>query len=51
MFLGDGMSIPTIKAARVYLGQLNGRAGEETPLAFEKFPYVGLSKVINYMLK
>lgn len=38
MFLGDGMSIPTLTAARVYLG------GEEQQLSFEKFPYVGLSK-------
>ncbi|KAJ8936806.1 hypothetical protein NQ318_003051 [Aromia moschata] len=38
LFLGDGMSIPTIAAARVYMG------GEEKQLAFEKFPYTGLSK-------
>lgn len=44
-FLGDGMSIPTITAARIYLGQLRGRRGEESKLSFEKFPYMGLSKV------
>nr|XP_971418.1 PREDICTED: membrane-bound alkaline phosphatase [Tribolium castaneum] len=38
LFLGDGMSIPTISAARVYLG------GEEKSLTFDKFPYTGLSK-------
>ncbi|GBP04315.1 Membrane-bound alkaline phosphatase [Eumeta japonica] len=38
MFLGDGTSIPTITAGRVYLG------GEERQFSFEKFPYVGLSK-------
>lgn len=38
MFLGDGMSIPTITAGRVYLG------GEEKQFSFEKFPYIGLSK-------
>ncbi|CAH1956212.1 unnamed protein product [Acanthoscelides obtectus] len=37
-FLGDGMSIPTIAATRVYLG------GEEEQLSFEKFPYSALSK-------
>lgn len=37
-FLGDGMSIPTLAAARVLLG------GEEKFLSFEKFPYIGLSK-------
>lgn len=44
-FLGDGMSIPTITAARIYLGQLNQERGEEAELSFEKFPDVGLSKV------
>lgn len=41
MFLGDGMSIPTISATRVYLG------GEEKDLAFDTFPFTGLSKVIT----
>ncbi|KRT84627.1 hypothetical protein AMK59_891 [Oryctes borbonicus] len=44
MFLGDGMSIPTLKASRVYLGQLRNQSGEETVLSFEEFPYIGLSK-------
>lgn len=44
-FLGDGMSLPTIVAARMYLGQQQGRSGEEGRLSFEEFPYVGLSKV------
>uniref|UniRef100_A0A1B6MFZ1 alkaline phosphatase n=1 Tax=Graphocephala atropunctata TaxID=36148 RepID=A0A1B6MFZ1_9HEMI len=43
-FLGDGMSIATITAARIYLGQLNNRSGENTRLSFEGFPYTGLSK-------
>lgn len=38
LFLGDGMSIPTLTAARIALG------GEEQKLSFEKYPYVGLSK-------
>ncbi|KAJ3645658.1 hypothetical protein Zmor_023299 [Zophobas morio] len=38
LFLGDGMSIPTISAARVYVG------GEEKQLSFDTFPYTGLSK-------
>ena len=44
-FLGDGMSIPTLAAARAYLGQKQGIHGEESKLSFEDFPYVGLSKV------
>lgn len=39
MFLGDGMSLPTVAATRMYLG------GEEEQLSFEKFPHFGLSKV------
>ncbi|XP_046389561.1 alkaline phosphatase-like [Ischnura elegans] len=44
MFLGDGMSVPTVSAARVYEGQLNGKPGEENTLSFEKFPFAGFSK-------
>lgn len=46
LFLGDGMSIPTLGAARVYSAQKRGASGEENYLSFEKFPFVGLSKVI-----
>lgn len=45
-FLGDGMSIPTITAARIYSGQLKGHRGEEARLAFDKFPFTGLTKVL-----
>lgn len=45
MFLGDGMSIPTLTAARIYLGQLSNESGEEQYLSFERFPYTALSKV------
>ncbi|XP_018573647.1 membrane-bound alkaline phosphatase [Anoplophora glabripennis] len=38
LFLGDGMSIPTLAAARVYYG------GEEMELSFEKLPHTALSK-------
>lgn len=44
-FLGDGMSIPTITAARIYMGQKQKSKGEEFRLSFEDFPYIGLSKV------
>ncbi|XP_055626172.1 membrane-bound alkaline phosphatase-like [Toxorhynchites rutilus septentrionalis] len=43
-FLGDGMSIPTLTASRIYLGQMQGHSGEETQLSFEEFPDVGLVK-------
>ncbi|XP_064543223.1 membrane-bound alkaline phosphatase [Drosophila montana] len=44
MFLGDGMSLTTLAAARILKGQLKGNTGEEDALSFEKFPYTGLSR-------
>lgn len=44
-FLGDGMSVSTITAARIYYGQKMGYSGEESTLSFEEFPHIGLSKV------
>jgi len=48
-FLGDGMSIPTLAASRIYLGQMQGNTGEESRLHFEDFPYVGLAKVCYFL--
>lgn len=45
LFLGDGMSITTLAATRVYLGQQYGHFGEELKLSFEVFPFTGLAKV------
>lgn len=45
MFLGDGMSVPTLAAARALVGQRNNKTGEEAHLFFETFPTVGLAKV------
>ncbi|XP_072945125.1 membrane-bound alkaline phosphatase-like [Epargyreus clarus] len=44
LFMGDGMSVPTLAAARTLLGQRNGRTGEEAQLSFESFPSLGLTK-------
>ena len=45
-FLGDGMSVPTLSAARVLKGQLEKMPfGEEAELFLESFPNVGVSKV------
>lgn len=49
LFLGDGMSVPTVTAGRIYDGQLKGEVGERNRLEFEKFDYVGLSKVISML--
>jgi len=47
LFVGDGMGISTITAARILQGQQQKQAGEEAQLSFEKFPYVALSKTYN----
>eukprot|EP00041_Stephanoeca_diplocostata_P018789 m.397102 g.397102 ORF g.397102 m.397102 type:complete len:612 (+) comp21122_c0_seq1:300-2135(+) len=47
MFVGDGMSIETVTAARIRKGQLAGNSGEESELSWEKFMHTGLSKTYN----
>ena len=47
LFVGDGMGVSTITAARILEGQLKGKTGEENSLSFETLPYVGLSKTYN----
>ncbi|CAO1310035.1 unnamed protein product [Diamesa hyperborea] len=46
-FVGDGMSVATIAAGRIFKGQLNKNAGEETELVFESFPHLGMAKTYN----
>ncbi len=47
LFVGDGMGISTVAAARILEGQLRGENGEENFLSFEKFPYLALAKTYN----
>jgi len=47
VFLGDGMGISTITAARILEGQRRGESGEENQLSFEQFPYRALSKTYS----
>ncbi len=47
VFLGDGMSLTTVAAARILEGQRGGSPGEENSLAFERFPHTALSKTYN----
>ncbi|XP_048470864.1 alkaline phosphatase-like [Rhincodon typus] len=47
LFLGDGMGIPTVTAARILKGQLERKTGEEGFLEMDKFPHVALSKTYN----
>ena len=46
-FLGDGMGVSTITAARIYAGQQQGDPGEEYNLAFDHFDNVALVKTYN----
>jgi alkaline phosphatase len=47
LFVGDGMGVSTVSAARILEGQRKGRSGEENALSFERFPYVSLSKTYS----
>lgn len=47
LFVGDGMSVGTITAARIFEGQRRGMLGEEYKLAMETLPSVALSKTYN----
>ncbi len=48
LFIGDGMGMSTVTAARILEGQLNGKPGEENRLFFETLPYVALSKTYSW---
>ena len=47
LFVGDGMGISTVTAARILDGQMKGLEGEENQLSFDAFPFSGLSKTYN----
>lgn len=47
LFLGDGMGLSTVAAARIMEGQLRGESGEENLLYFEQFPHLALAKTYN----
>ncbi len=47
LFLGDGMSLTTVAAARIFEGQRNGNPGEENLLSWERFPATAFSKTYN----
>ncbi|XP_044537067.1 alkaline phosphatase, tissue-nonspecific isozyme-like [Gracilinanus agilis] len=47
LFLGDGMGVSTVSAARILKGQLHHMSGEEFQLEMEKFPFLALSKTYN----
>lgn len=47
LFLGDGMSLTTVAAARILDGQRKGQSGEENQLSWERFPHTAFSKTYN----
>jgi len=47
LFVGDGMGISTVTAARILEGQNRGESGEENSLSFDKFPQTALVKTYN----
>jgi alkaline phosphatase len=47
LFVGDGMSVGTITAARIFEGQRKGLLGEEYSLTMESLPSVALAKTYN----
>ncbi|KEQ18823.1 alkaline phosphatase [Endozoicomonas numazuensis] len=44
LFVGDGMGMSTVTAARILEGQQRGQNGEENELSFEQLPHMSLSK-------
>ena len=51
LFIGDGMSLTTVTAARIYRGQQKQqRSGEELYLAWEEFPETALLKVMKFSI-
>ncbi|MCF6288534.1 MAG: alkaline phosphatase [Proteobacteria bacterium] len=51
LFIGDGMDISTITAARILEGQQRGESGEENQLSFDTFPQTALVKTYNTNLQ
>jgi alkaline phosphatase len=47
LFIGDGMGMTTVAAARILEGQRNGAPGEEHRLAFEDFPHTAFARTYN----
>ncbi|XP_037530495.1 intestinal-type alkaline phosphatase [Nematolebias whitei] len=47
LFLGDGMGVATVTAARILKGQLANHSGEESSLVMDTFPRLALSKTYN----
>ncbi len=47
LFVGDGMGLSTVAAARIFEGQAKGGLGEEHTLSFERLPATALARTYN----
>ena len=47
LFMGDGMSVTTITAARILEGQMRNEPGEGNVLSWENFPWSAQAKTYN----
>jgi alkaline phosphatase len=47
LFIGDGMGVSTLTAARIYQGQQQGKDGASNRLTFERFPNLALVKTYS----
>ena len=47
LFIGDGMGVSTVTAARIFDGQNKGLKGEENQLTIDRFPHLALSKTYS----
>jgi alkaline phosphatase len=48
LFVGDGMSVATVTAARIHEGQKRGVDGESNNLTIDQLPYVAMSKTYSH---
>jgi len=48
LFVGDGMGVSTVTAARIYAGQARGVDGESFDLAMDTFPHSAFSRTYSH---
>lgn len=48
LFIGDGMGVATVTAARIYAGQRQGIDGESYNLTMDTFPHTALSRTYGH---
>jgi alkaline phosphatase len=48
IFIGDGMGVSTVTAARIHAGQRAGRDGESNALTIDTFPHTAFSRTYSH---